>query len=107
MNDYMRWLVALLSDTGMRLGEAVGLSVEDFHLNDEIPYIDITPHPWRRLKTKGSEKDMCTIYHWLEKPCGRLLGRLKGLLEAVFYSLDIIVLYLAMLTQHQLLSTSG
>ena len=56
MDDDMRWLVALLSDTGMRLGEAVGLSVEDVHLNDEIPYVDITPHPWRRLKTKGSER---------------------------------------------------
>jgi integrase len=56
MNDDMRWLVALLSDTGMRLGEAVGLSVEDVHLNDETPLINITPHPWRRLKTKGSER---------------------------------------------------
>ena len=52
----MRWLVALLSDTGMRLGEAVGLSVEDVHLNDQTPHINITPHPWRRLKTKGSER---------------------------------------------------
>ena len=52
----MRWLLALLSDTGMRLGEADGLSVEDIHLNDEIPRINITPHPWRRLKTKGSER---------------------------------------------------
>jgi integrase len=59
-DDDMRWLVALLSDTGMRLGEAVGLSVEDVHLNDETPYINITPHPWRRLKTRGSEK-MCSI----------------------------------------------
>ena len=59
-DDDMRWLVALLSDTGMRLGEAVGLSVEDVHLNDETPYINITPHPWRRLKTKGREK-MCSI----------------------------------------------
>ena len=41
----MRWLVALLSDTGMRLGEAVGLSVEDINLDDEIPSINITPHP--------------------------------------------------------------
>ena len=55
-DDDMRWLVALLSDTGMRLGEAVGLSVEDVHLNDETPYINIIPHPWRRLKTKGSER---------------------------------------------------
>ena len=56
MDDDMRWLVALLSDTGMRLGEAVGLSVEDINLNDETPYINTTPHPWRRLKTKGSER---------------------------------------------------
>ena len=55
-NDDMRWLVALLSDTGMRLGEAVGLSLEDVHMDDKTPYIDITPHPWRRLKTK-----MCSI----------------------------------------------
>ena len=34
MDDDIRWLVALLSDTGMRLGEAVGLSVEDVHFND-------------------------------------------------------------------------
>ena len=40
----------------MRLGEAVGLSVEDIRLDDETPHINITPHPWRRLKTKGSER---------------------------------------------------
>jgi hypothetical protein len=56
MDDDMRWLVALLSDTGMRLGEAVGLSVDDIRLDDETPHANITPHPWRRLKTKGSEK---------------------------------------------------
>jgi integrase len=52
IDDDMRWLVALLSDTGMRLGEAVGLAVGDVHLDDETPYINLTPHPWRRLKTK-------------------------------------------------------
>ena len=56
MDDDMRWLVALLSDTGMRLGEAVGLSVDDIRLDDETPHVNITPHPWRRLKTKGSER---------------------------------------------------
>jgi integrase len=60
MDDDMRWLVALLSDTGMRLGEAVGLSVDDIRLDDETPHVNITPHPWRRLKTKGREK-MCSI----------------------------------------------
>ena len=56
IDDDMRWLVALLSDTGMRLGEAVGLAVEDVHLDDETPHINLIPHPWRRLKTKGSER---------------------------------------------------
>ena len=56
MDDDTRWLVALLSDTGMRLGEAVGLSVGDIRLDDETPHVNITPHPWRRLKTKGSER---------------------------------------------------
>ena len=55
-DDDMRWLVALLSDTGMRLGEAVGLALTDLNLSDAIPHINITPHPWRRLKTRGSER---------------------------------------------------
>jgi integrase len=55
-DDDMRWLVTLLSDTGMRLGEAVGLAITDINLDDEIPHINLTPHPWRRLKTKGSER---------------------------------------------------
>jgi integrase len=55
-DDDMRWLVALLSDTGMRLGEAVGLAVTDLNLSNNMPHINITPHPWRRLKTRGSER---------------------------------------------------
>jgi integrase len=55
-DDEMRWLVALLSDTGMRLAEAVGLSREDVHLGDGIPHVNIRPHPWRRLKTSGSQR---------------------------------------------------
>ena len=38
MDDDMRWLVALLSDTGMRLGEAVGLATTDINLSDKIPH---------------------------------------------------------------------
>jgi integrase len=56
INDDMRWLVALLSDTVIRLGEAVGLAITDIHLAGEIPHINLTPHPWRRFKTKGSER---------------------------------------------------
>ena len=55
-NDDLRWLLALLSDSGMRLGEGVGLLKSDINLNCEIPHINLIPHPWRRLKTKGSQR---------------------------------------------------
>ena len=56
IDDDMRWLIALISDTGMRLGEAAGLHLDDIRLNEPIPHIDLKPHPWRSLKTKGSER---------------------------------------------------
>ena len=55
-DDDLRWLVTLLSDTGMRLGEWVGLLKSDIYLNSEIPHIRLIPHPWRRLKTRSSQK---------------------------------------------------
>ena len=55
-DDEMRWLVAMISDTGMRLAEAAGLSRADVHLDKAIPHINIRPHPWRRLKTSGSQR---------------------------------------------------
>ena len=55
-DDEMRWLIALISDTGMRLGEAAGLLKEDIKLEDRISYIGLKPHPWRTLKTKGSQR---------------------------------------------------
>ena len=55
-DDEMRWLIALISDTGMRLGEAAGLLKEDIKLGEPIPHIDLKPHPWRGLKTKGSQR---------------------------------------------------
>ena len=56
IDDDMRWLIALISDSGMRLGEAAGLLKEDIKLNDNIPHIDLKPHSWRRLKTNGSQR---------------------------------------------------
>ena len=40
----------------MRLGEAAGLLKEDIKLDDLIPHIDLKPHPWRNLKTRGSQR---------------------------------------------------
>ena len=55
-DDELRWLLLLLSDSGMRLSEALGLSKDDINLNREIPHIRLIPHPWRRLKTRTSER---------------------------------------------------
>ena len=60
MDDDLRWLLALISDTGMRLSEATGLLVKDIHLDAEIPYVSVKPHGWRSLKT-GSSKRMIPL----------------------------------------------
>ena len=56
LDDDMRWLVALISDTGMRLGQAAGFRLTDIKLDAPIPHIDLRPHPWRSLKTRGSQR---------------------------------------------------
>ena len=58
MDDEIRWLVAILSDTGMRLSEAVGLIKSDIQLNDNVSFIGLKPHSWRQLKTAGSQRDL-------------------------------------------------
>ena len=97
MDDDMRWLVALLSDTGMRLGEAVGLSVDDIRLDDETPHINITPHPWRRLKTKGSERCVPLVGEALWAASRAIEGASGG----DFLFPDIIVAQVAMPIQLQ------
>ena len=54
--DERRLLIALISDTGMRLSEALGLVWDDVKLKHECPHISLKPHPWRRLKTAGSKR---------------------------------------------------
>lgn len=57
-DDEPRWLVALISDTGMRLSEALGLRITDIKLTNSVPHIHVTPHGSRRLKTEGSKRDI-------------------------------------------------
>ena len=80
----MRWLIALVSDTGMRLGEAAGLLKADIKINDSIPHIDLKPHSWRNLKTKGSQSvpDRCVIHSFRHS--------LRDRLRAVECPADII-----------------
>ena len=56
VNDDLRWLVALISDTGMRLSEAVGLRLSDIHLEEPVPYVSVAPHGSRSLKTSSSKR---------------------------------------------------
>ena len=56
IDDDMRWLIALISDTGMRLSEAAGLHKDDIVLGDAVPHLIVQSHPWRGLKTGSSER---------------------------------------------------
>ena len=74
LDDDNRWLIALISDTGMRLSEATGLLSGDIVLDATIPHINLINHPWRRLKTKGSNRVIPLI--------GSSLWAAKRVLEA-------------------------
>ena len=55
-DDEVRWLIALISDTGMRLVEAAGPAMNDICLDEELLHVSIRTHTWWRLKTKSSER---------------------------------------------------
>ena len=55
-DDEKRWLIALIADTGIRLGEGAGLLRSDFVEQDGILCVNIRPHPWRSLKTLSSKR---------------------------------------------------
>ena len=48
-------IIGLLIDTGMRSSEAVGLASADVHLG-KIPHIVLHKNPFRKLKTKSSQR---------------------------------------------------
>ena len=61
IDDDMRWLIAIISDSGMRLSEAAGLVISDIHLSATIPYVSVKEHAWRQLKTSSSTRDIPLI----------------------------------------------
>ena len=69
MNDDKRHLLCLISDTGLRLSEAVGLRTQDIHLNSPIPYLSIQENEVRRLKTKQSTRNIPLVgaFLWAAK----------------------------------------
>ena len=61
LDDNMRWLIALLSDSGMRLSERSGLLKTDISLEAAVPDVVIQPQAWRRLKTLASERKVPVV----------------------------------------------
>jgi len=58
LDDDIRWIIAAVSDSGMRLSEVIGLTAGDVHLDKEVPFVRLSEHPWRRLKTAESQRDV-------------------------------------------------
>lgn len=56
MDDEARWAIAMVSDTGLRLSEVLGLVKDDVILHEPVPYLVVRSHPWRRLKTSASSR---------------------------------------------------
>ena len=55
-DDDLRWLLALLLDTGARLAEVAGLKLADVALGEDVPHIHIRPNELRPLKTAASAR---------------------------------------------------
>src|SRR6056300_200784 len=55
-DDELRHIVALISDTGMRLAEAVGLHQDDLILDADVPHVIVREHAWRPLNTATSHR---------------------------------------------------
>ena len=54
-DDDCRWLVALISDSGLRLSEAAGLTLADINITHDVPHLLVRPNTFRNLRTAGSE----------------------------------------------------
>lgn len=52
----IKMLMPILGETGCRIAEIVGLRMQDIDLENEL--IRVVPHPARRLKTSGSEREL-------------------------------------------------
>nr|WP_221893401.1 DUF6538 domain-containing protein [Pusillimonas minor] len=57
-DDDVRWLVAILADTGARLAEVAGLALDDIILDGDVPHIVIEPRPWRSIKNADSARSV-------------------------------------------------
>jgi len=57
LNEEARHVVYLITETGLRLSEAVNLTERTIFLDAEVPYVRVVPEG-RRMKTRQSERDI-------------------------------------------------
>nr|WP_246504801.1 tyrosine-type recombinase/integrase [Microvirga antarctica] len=57
LNEEARRALYLMSETGLRLSEAVNLTTETIHLTAAVPYVSVRPDG-RRMKTAQSARDV-------------------------------------------------
>jgi integrase len=55
-DDDIRWALAIQLDTGSRIGEVVGLRLEDIHLDADVPHLIFRAYSGRTLKTTNSTR---------------------------------------------------
>lgn len=53
-SDQVSVMVLLCALTGARIGEIAGLRIQDLHLDEKVPFIEITEYANRTVKTKQS-----------------------------------------------------
>ena len=49
LDDDIRWIIAAVSYSSMRLAEAAGLRISDLHIQNYIPFVRLKEHASRRL----------------------------------------------------------
>jgi integrase len=65
-DDAPRWVLSIQLDAGTRIAEVVGLALSDIKIDgEEVPYVELKPHPWRTLKNDGSIRDIPLVGHAL------------------------------------------
>lgn len=58
INDQLRLIAVLMSHTGMRIAEVVGLRRSDCKVSSGVSYVLVEPHDARTLKTKTSKREI-------------------------------------------------
>jgi integrase len=57
-DDDVRWLIALIANTGARMSEVAGLALSDLQPYAPLPHVQFIEQPWRGLKNLGSARSV-------------------------------------------------